>query len=279
VHRPNTPFGTRVEVKNVGGVRFLSKAIDYEAQRQIRLMESNGVVKRETRSFNAAKGVTEHLRTKEKETDYRFFPEPDLPPLVLTDSFITSIEHTLPEMPEAQKARLVGDYSISSHEASLLCQEHGAPEYFEALVAVAGNPQRCATWIVNDLYSILNTDACTMIPPPVTVACLAELFSLIDDNFISASKAREVLVEMVKYPHSSAKEIVEKLGFAQNNDLNWLQEQCRQLLDENPGYVQKYRAGAVHLHKHLMGLVMKKTKGKAPPELTNKILKDMLAQK
>jgi len=279
VHKPSTPFGTRVEVKNVSSVKFLAKAIDYEAKRQIGIIESGGTINRETRSFNAAKGATEHLRTKEEETDYRFFPEPDLPPLVLEDSFVEYIRSTIPEMPEVQHARLVRDYSITAYESSLLCQEPGAPEYFEALVKIAGNPQRCAAWIVNDLYSVLNTEGLSMVPPPVEITRFAELFSLIDSNFVSGSKAKVVLAEMVKKQQKTAKEIIEALGFTLNTNLDWLNKECAQVLSENPEYVKQYHSGSTQLYKHFMGLFMKKTKGKAPPEIAGVILKNMLDSK
>jgi len=275
VRRPGEPFGTRCEIKNVNSIRFVQAAIEYEARRQIEVLESGGTISQETRLWDTAKGITRSMRSKEEAHDYRYFPDPDLLPLDLDPAWIDEIKATLPELPDDKKQRLIADYQLSPYDASVLVAEKARADFYEA-VAQGRDPKLAANWVTGDLFGLLNKRGVDIDQSPVSAAALGGLIDLIADNTISGRIAKEVFEAMVDSGQSAA-EIVEQKGLRQVTDTGAIEASIAEVLAANADKVAEYRSGKDKLFGFFVGQTMKKTGGKANPALVNEILKRLLA--
>jgi aspartyl-tRNA(Asn)/glutamyl-tRNA(Gln) amidotransferase subunit B len=275
VRRPGGPLGTRCEIKNVNSVRFLMLAIEYEAQRQIALVEDGGAVQQETRLFDSGRGITRPMRSKEQAHDYRYFPDPDLLPLVLEPEWVERLRAGLPELPDAKKARFIADYKLGPAEASLLVAEQANADYFET-VARGRDAKLAANWVVGDLFAVLNKRGVTVDEAPVSADALGALIDLIRDGTISGRLAKDVFAAMVE-TGKSAPELVEERGLRQVTDSAAIEEAVDAVLAREGDKVAEYRAGKDKLFGFFVGQVMKATQGKANPALVNALLRRRLA--
>jgi aspartyl-tRNA(Asn)/glutamyl-tRNA(Gln) amidotransferase subunit B len=275
VRRPGAVLGTRTEVKNLNSMRFVGRAIEYEAKRQIELIEAGGMVEQETRLFDANKGETRAMRTKEEAHDYRYFPDPDLLPLELEDAFIEKIRAELPELPDAKKARFVADYGLSSYDAEVLVAERASAEYFET-AAQGRDPKLVANWVITELFGALNRMGRDIALSPITPERLGELLDLIQAGTISGRIAKDVFADMLESGDAPA-EIVEKKGLQQISDTGALEKVIDQLIAANPGQVNSYKKNPKALG-WFVGQVMRATQGQANPQLVNQVLRQKLGE-
>ncbi len=276
VRRPGQPLGVRTEIKNVNSFRFVKQALEYEAARQIEILENGGEVVQETRLFDPKRGETRAMRTKEEAHDYRYFPEPDLPPLVLDEQFVDAVRAGLPELPWQMRARFAREYGLSAYDAQLLTQSRELAAWYEALVAAhPADPKRCANWLANELLGRLHEQGLDITQAPITPAMLGKLLDRIADGTISGKIAKDVLDEMLA-SGEEADAIIEKKGLKQITDPAAIDAVIREVLEENPEQLAQYRAGKEKLFGYFVGQVMKKTKGKANPKLVNERLKALL---
>jgi len=268
-------FGTKAEVKNVNSFRYVGKAIDYEIARQIDLIEGGGRVVQETRLWDSAAGRTNSMRSKEEAHDYRYFPEPDLPPLVVDEARIARVRSTMPELPAARRRRFVEQYAIPEYDAGVLTESAGLADYFEAVAAAAGNPKGASNWVMGELLRVMNERGHDPRTQPLQAERLAGLIKLIDNGTISSSIGKDVFAKMYESARS-ADEIVAGEGLAQIGDESALLEIIRGMIAANPDAVAQYRAGKMQAFGFLVGQVMKASKGKANPKLANDLLKKEL---
>jgi len=275
VRKAGEPFRTRAEIKNVNSIRFIHQAIEYEARRQIDLYEEGGQVVQETRLFDAHKGETRSMRSKEMAHDYRYFPDPDLLPLILSDEEIAAIKSTLPELPDEKKERFIQDYHLSPYDAGVLVAEQSSAHFFET-VAKGRDPKLASNWVTGEFFGALNRLGRTVEDPPVSAADLGALVDLIADNTLSGRLAKEVFELMVETGKTPA-EIVEERGLRQVTDSGEIDGAIAQVLAANPDKVADYRAGKDKLFGFFVGQVMKATGGKANPAMVNDSLKKQLA--
>jgi len=274
VRKAGEEFGTRTETKNVNSVRFVMQVIEYEANRQVDVLESGGSVDQETRLFDVATGTTRTMRSKEDAHDYRYFPDPDLLPLVLEDGLIESIKETLPELPDEKKHRFMGDYGLSLYDSSVLIAEKSRAEYFET-VANDNDAKLAANWVINELLGALNKDDRHLNDSPISAEQLGGLIALISDNTISGKIAKEVFADMYETGKNAA-DIVEEKGLKQVTDTGAIEAIIDKVIDANPDNVEKYRGGKDKLFGFFVGQVMKETQGKANPAIVNELLKKKL---
>jgi aspartyl-tRNA(Asn)/glutamyl-tRNA(Gln) amidotransferase subunit B len=275
VRRPGDPLGTRCEIKNVNSIRFVQQAIEYEARRQVELIEEGGEVRQETRLFDANRGVTRSMRSKEHAHDYRYFPDPDLLPLEFDDAYVEAIRATMPELPDAKKARLIAQHGLSAYDAGVLVAERETADFYEA-VAKGRDPKLAANWVISELFGQLNRTGRTIADSPVSAAALGGLIDLIADGTISGRIAKDVFTEMVDSGRSAAA-IVESRGLRQVSDSGAIDQAIDQVLAANADKVAEYKAGKEKLFGFFVGQVMKATGGKANPALLNQRLKAKLA--
>ena len=268
-------FGTRCEIKNVNSVRFVMQAIEYEARRQVDLVEDGGTVVQETRLFDSGKGVTRSMRSKEHAHDYRYFPDPDLLPLVLEKSWVDGLKANLPELPDAKKDRFIGNYKLSPYDASVLVAEKESAEYFEAVTKGRKDPKLAANWVMSELFAVLNRKNLDITQSPVKASALSGLIALIEDNTISGRIAKDVFAEMVESGKDAAT-IVEEKGLKQVTDTGAIEKAVDDVLAANADKVEQIKGGNVKVVGWLVGQVMKGTGGKANPGMVNEILKKKL---
>jgi aspartyl-tRNA(Asn)/glutamyl-tRNA(Gln) amidotransferase subunit B len=268
-------LGTRCEIKNMNSVRFVQQAIEYEARRQIEVLESGGKIKQETRLWDTVKGVTRAMRSKEEAHDYRYFPDPDLLPLKLDPEQVAKIKATLPELPDEKKARFIGDYGLKSYDAMVLVAEKANADYFEQ-VAKGRDGKMAANWVTVELFGALNRLGKNVEESPVSAQALGGLLDLISDNTISGRIAKDVFAAMVE-TGKQATTIVEEKGLRQVTDTGAIETAIQQILDANADKVAEYRSGKDKLFGFFVGQVMKATGGKANPAMLNEILKKKLA--
>jgi aspartyl-tRNA(Asn)/glutamyl-tRNA(Gln) amidotransferase subunit B len=274
-------LGVRTEIKNVNSFRFIQKALEYEIKRQIEVVKSGGEVVQETRLFDSHKGITKTMRTKEEAEDYRYFPEPDLPPLIIDQDWLDSIRENLPELPDQVKERFVSQYRLTPYDASILVRDRALADFFEeAAKSYDGEPKRIANLIISDLLGALNEAKQDVETTPVKPSQVAQLLKLVDDGVISIRVAKEeVLPEMVK-SGKEPKAIVEEKGLVQISDESALKEVIRKVLANNEKAVKQYKEGNEKQKKKavkfLIGQVMKETKGKANPKLLNELIPQVL---
>jgi aspartyl-tRNA(Asn)/glutamyl-tRNA(Gln) amidotransferase subunit B len=293
VRRPGAPLGIRCEVKNLNSMRFVGRAIEYEARRQIELLEAGGRVEQETRLFDSEKGETRSMRTKEEAHDYRYFPDPDLLPLELDEAFIEGIGRTLPELPDAKRARFMAVYGLSAYDAEVLVAEKASADYFEAALgrlgeseaqeaqpspgATAGaarDPKLVANWLLTELFGALNRAGRDLARSPITPEKLGRLVDLIQSGTISGRIAKDIFAEMFETGADPAA-IVEAKGLKQISDAGAIEGIAEQIIAANPDQVEKLKSNP-KVFGWFVGQVMKATQGQANPQLVNQVLKKKL---
>ena len=274
VRRPGAELGTRCEVKNVNSIRFVQQAIEYEARRQVELIEGGGVVRQETRLFDAKRVITREMRTKEEAHDYRYFPDPDLLPLELDPAWVEDIRKSLPELPDAKKARLVAEHGVTPYDASVLVADAANAAFFEA-VAKGRDGKLAANWVISELFGRLNKAGKDVTDSPVSAAALGGLIDLVADQTISGRTAKDVFDEMFETGKPAA-EIVTAKGLTQITDRGAIEAAVAKVIADNPGQVDKYKAGKQGVVGWLVGQVMKATGGKANPKMVNELLRKEL---
>ena len=275
--RGQKEFGTRAELKNINSFRFVEKAIQYEAARQIELIQSGGKVVQETRLYDSEKNETRSMRSKEEANDYRYFPDPDLLPLVIEPSFIESVRTTLPELPDAKAARFAADYGLSAYDAGVLASSRELAAYFESTVAKVGaaHAKLAANWIMGDFSAFLNRDGLEIEAAPVDPAALAGLLGRIADNTISGKIAKDVF-EIMWSERSGADAVIAARGLQQITDTGAIEKAIDECMAANPKQLADYRGGKDKLFGFFVGQVMKATAGKANPAQLNDLLKKKL---
>jgi len=279
VRRKGDPkFGTRAEIKNLNSFRFVERAIEFEIERQIDLIESGGKVVQETRLYDPDQGETRSMRGKEEANDYRYFPDPDLLPLVLDDEFIAAARASLPELPDGKKQRFVEQYGLSSYDAGVLTASRELGDYYEATVAaLGGEPKLCANWVMGDLAAFLNKDNRDIGQSPVSAVQLAGLLRRIQDQTISGKIAKEVFEALwAGEGDADADAIIEKRGLKQITDTSAIEKVIDDVIAANPEQLAQYRAGKDKLFGFFVGQVMKLSKGKANPQQVNELLAEKL---
>ncbi|XP_034543318.1 glutamyl-tRNA(Gln) amidotransferase subunit B, mitochondrial [Notolabrus celidotus] len=289
VHKPGEPLGIRAEVKNINSVRFLAKAIDYEIQRQIDVLLRGGTVQNETRAYDSKSGETIPMRDKEGLQDYRFMPEPNLPPLIVYEDkaslpagvdasqavVMHKIREGLPELPSVKRDRLVQTYGILPEHSFTLVNEDGLVEYFEAVLkATKREPRKVIGWVTNELLGHLKQQDMNVSQSPISPSALAELLELQETGHISSSAAKQVFQEMWISPRKTASEIIQEKELGLVSDTSHLQRICQRVVDSHPEEVQAIRNGNKKVLNKLMGLVQKETKGRADPVLVRKMLQE-----
>ncbi|MFN3233656.1 MAG: Asp-tRNA(Asn)/Glu-tRNA(Gln) amidotransferase subunit GatB [Alphaproteobacteria bacterium] len=275
VRKPGDPLGTRCEIKNVNSIRFVQQCIEYEARRQIEVIEDGGVIEQQTRLYDVAKGVTRSMRSKEEAHDYRYFPDPDLLPLEFTADWVEEIKATLPELPDAKKNRLMVDFGLSVYDAGIMVAEPETAAYFET-AAKGRDAKQVANWIITNLFAALNDQGKSITESPVSADQLGQLVDLIADDTISGRIAKDVFEVMVETGEDPAR-IVEEKGLKQITDTGAIEAAVDQVIADNPDQVAQYAGGEnPKVIGWFVGQVMKATQGKANPGQVNKLLKDKL---
>jgi aspartyl-tRNA(Asn)/glutamyl-tRNA(Gln) amidotransferase subunit B len=271
-------LGTRTELKNINSFRFVERALQYEIERQTEILEAGGEVIQETRLFDPNKNETRSMRTKEEATDYRYFPDPDLLPLVIDNGFIEEVKATLPELPDAKRKRFMTEYRLSSYDASILTVSRELADYFEAVVqAVGGEPKLCANWVMGELAGALNKEGKGIESSPVSPQQLSGLIKRIADKTISGKIAKTVF-EAMYTQQGSADDIIERAGLKQVTDTASIENLIDEVLVANPHQLEQYQAGKEKLFGFFVGQVMKISKGKANPQQLNELLKKKLSK-
>ncbi len=278
VRRPGEPLGTRCEIKNVNSIRFIGQAIDTEARRQIEIIEDGGVIDQETRLFDPDRGETRSMRSKEEAHDYRYFPDPDLLPLELTQDYVDGLRHELPELPDDKKARFMRDYGLTAYDADVLVAERESAEYFETVVKTPDgktrDPKGTANWIINELFGRLNREGKDITASPVEAAQLGAILDLIAQGTISGKIAKD-LFEIVWAEGGDPHAIVETRGMKQVTDTGAIEKVVGEIIAANPDKVTQAKANP-KLLGWFVGQVMKASGGKANPQAVNDLLKAKL---
>ena len=274
VRKPGDPLGTRCEIKNVNSVRFIQQAIDYEARRQVDILEEGGQIDQETRLFDSDRGVTRPMRSKEEAHDYRYFPDPDLLPLELSEDFIEAIRAALPELPDQKKTRFVDALGLSDYDAGVLVAEKEVANYFE-MVAAGRDAKTAVNWVTGDLFGKLNDTGRDIADSPVSPTDLGRLIDLISDGTLSGRLAKEVFEAMFESGRPPA-EIVEERGLKQVSDSGEIEALIDTIIAGNADKVAEYKSGKDKLFGFFVGQVMKASQGKANPKVVNDILHEKL---
>jgi aspartyl-tRNA(Asn)/glutamyl-tRNA(Gln) amidotransferase subunit B len=277
VRRPGDPLGTRCEIKNVNSIRFIGQAIDYEARRQIEILEDGGSIEQETRLFDPARGETRSMRTKEEAHDYRYFPDPDLLPLELTQQFIDGLTAGLPELPDEKKRRFVAEYGLSGYDADVLVAERESEEFFEAIVRRpqdGRDPKIAANWIINELFGRLNREGAEIAASPVSAEQLGGILDLIAEETISGKIAKDVF-EIIWSEGGNPREIVETRGLKQVTDIGAIERAVDEIIADNPDKAEQAKTKPAVIG-WFVGQVMKSSGGKANPQTVNALLKKKL---
>jgi aspartyl-tRNA(Asn)/glutamyl-tRNA(Gln) amidotransferase subunit B len=272
----SSTFGTRAEIKNVNSFKFVKQAIEYEISRQIELIEEGGTVVQETRLFDPNKGLTRSMRSKEEAHDYRYFPDPDLVPVVIGNDWIAQVQADLPELPEAKYSRFLSEYGLPEYDAEVLTSSRPLADYFEQCAKAASNAKAAANWVMGELTRTLNDTGTAIERCPVSPAMLAGLIKLIEDGIISVTIAKKVFEELWKHG-GDATTIVDQQGLTQVSDTGAIEAAIDQIMAANRGQVEEYRGGKDKVFGFFVGQVMKVMKGKANPAVVNDLLKQKLA--
>ncbi|WP_417828750.1 Asp-tRNA(Asn)/Glu-tRNA(Gln) amidotransferase subunit GatB [Thalassospira sp.] len=274
VRRPGEGFGTRCEIKNVNSIRFVMQAIEIEAKRQIEVIEGGGEIQQETRLYDQRLGETRSMRSKEMAHDYRYFPDPDLLPLVFDDAFISEIEKELPELPDEKKARFMRENGLSAYDAGVLVAEKEKADYYE-IVAKGRDGKLAANWVITNLFGALNKAEVGIADSPVTAENLGKLIDLISNDTISGRIAKDVFEIMIETGDDPEK-IVEEKGLKQITDTGAIEAAIDEVIAANPDKVEEIRGGKDKMLGWFVGQVMKSTGGKANPGMVNKLLRDKI---
>ncbi|HXX53753.1 MAG TPA: Asp-tRNA(Asn)/Glu-tRNA(Gln) amidotransferase subunit GatB [Thermodesulfovibrionales bacterium] len=269
-------FGIRTEVKNINSFKFVEKALEYEIKRQIRLLKEGGRVIQETRLWDSSRGMTESMRGKEEAHDYRYFPEPDLVPVMPTDIWVNEIRESLPELPDKKRDRFIFEYGLPEYDADLLSADRAMAEWFEKAVKAGGQPKTVFNWMTGELSRLLNEENGSIETCPLTPSQLAEMIGLIDNGTISGKIAKTVFEEMYRSGKNPV-EIIEDKGLVQVNDSAAIEKVVDEIMMGHSKEIERFRAGDEKLISFFVGQVMKSTKGKANPQMVNEILKKKLA--
>jgi len=273
VRKPGAKLGTRCEIKNVNSIRFIGQAIEHEARRQIEIIEDGGTIEQETRLFDAGRGETRSMRSKEEAHDYRYFPDPDLLPLEVTEKYVAELKSQLPELPDGKKARFMRDFSLSAYDAGVLVAERETAEYFES-VAKGRDAKTAANWVINELFGRLNKEAKDVAHSPVSADQLGSLVGLIADGTISGKIAKD-LFEIVWTEGGDPREIVTARGMTQVTDLGAIEKIVDEVIAKNPDKVADAKTNPKAIG-WFVGQIMKSSGGKASPQAVNDLLKKKL---
>ena len=268
----DTRLGTKTEVKNVNSFRYLEKAIQYEIGRHIDVIDHGGTIVQETRLFDAAQGKTYSMRSKEEAHDYRYFPDPDLPALVIDAERRSRIASSLPELPEARRRRFIAEYALPEYDAALLTQTRGLADYFEQTARESGNAKAASNWVMGEVLRNMKERAIDIAAVPITPAALAGLIAIVEKGTISSTVAKEVFAKMYDTRRSAA-DIVAADGLAQISDTSSLEPIVRRVVDANPDIIAEIKAGKDRKFQFLVGQVMKETRGKGDPKLITDLMK------
>ena len=271
----DTRLGTRTEIKNVNSFRFVEKAINYEVARQQEILEDGGTIVQETRLYDSDRDETRSMRSKEVANDYRYFPEPDLLPVVIDDAYIEAVRSELPELPDHKRARFVSQYELSEYDAAVLAASREMADFFEQVVTVCGDAKLSANWVMGDLQAVLNKGNLEIGDSPVSARRLGTLIARIMDNTISGKIAKQVFEAMLD-DEAQVDAIIESRGLRQVTDSGALESLVDEVLAANPEQVQQYRDGKQQVFAYLVGQAMKLSKGKANPAQINSLLKEKL---
>ena len=273
--RGQKEFGTRTETKNLNSFKAIHNSIEFEIKRQIEEVENGGKIYQETRRWDDAKGIGYAMRTKEDAHDYRYFPEPDLAPIILSDEYIQNLNDNLPEMPHIKKERYMKDFDLPEYDADILTSSIKTAKFFEEANDICNNPKAVSNWIMGDFTRMLNEKEIEIDESKVTSQNLAELITLIDKGTISSKIAKQVFEDMFE-TGENAKDIVEKKGLVQMSDEGAIKEIVQKVVDANPQSIADYKAGKDRAIGFLVGQIMKETKGKANPQIVNKLLLEII---
>jgi aspartyl-tRNA(Asn)/glutamyl-tRNA(Gln) amidotransferase subunit B len=277
VRRPGAAYGTRTEIKNINSFRFIEKAIDYEVRRQIEVIEDGGKITQETRLYDADRDETRSMRSKEDAHDYRYFPDPDLPPLVIAAELIARVKASMPELPGAMAKRFMASYGLAEYDATVVTGSKGFASYFEACAkALPGNEKLAANWLMGDVSQFLNREQLTVEHFPVSSAQLAALIARIVDGTISNKIAKDVFAGMCA-GEGEADAIIDKRGLKQISDSGAIDKLIADVLTANPALVAEYKGGKTKAFNALVGQIMKASQGKANPAQVNELLAKSLA--
>jgi len=274
--RGSEKFGTRAELKNINSFKFVERAIAYEARRQEALILDGGKVKQETRLFDPDEGVSRPMRSKEEAHDYRYFPEPDLLPLEVSNAWIDEIRRTLPELPVARRERFLKDYGHSQEEASTLTADRALADYFEAVAKKSGDPRSATNWIKNELLRELNAQGKSIEQSPISAEALCGLLELLSKGTISGKIAKDVFAEMYA-TGKAAQAIVQEKNLVQIADTGAIRSLCEEVVAANPKQAGEFKAGKQAVLGFLVGQVMKRSQGKANPQMVNDLLREILS--
>lgn len=275
VRKPGAEYGTRCEIKNLNSMRFLQKAIEYEANRQVEIIEAGGTIDQETRLFDTTTGETRTMRSKEDAHDYRYFPDPDLLPLEFTQAFVDGIRASLPELPDQKKQRYMDDYGLSPYDAFVLVGDKITAAYYDAMLEGVRDPKLSANWLTVELFGWLNKNDKSIEDSPISALQLGALVGLIQDNTISGKIAKQVFEIMTETGKDPAA-IVEEQGLRQVTDTGAIEAIVDQVLADNPDKVAEYKSGKDKLFGFFVGQIMKLSQGKANPQMVNDLLKAKL---
>ena len=267
-------FGTRCEIKNVNSIRFMQLAIEYEARRQVKLLESDKKVNQETRLFDVKKNATRSMRSKEEAHDYRYFPDPDLLPLKLEQSLVDKLKKELPELPDEKKERFIKEHNLSPYEANILVSEKEISDYYEEVIKKC-DKKLATNWITVELFALLNKKNLSISQSPVSARNLSKLIKMITSGKISGKIAKDVFVKM-QVDDKDAEQIVEKEGLIQQSDPKELEKIITKVISNNKDKVEQYKSGKEKLFGFFVGQIMKASEGKANPQLVNEILRNKL---
>lgn len=278
VRKPGEPFGTRCEIKNVNSIRFMGQAIDYEARRQIGIIEDGGTIDQETRLYDPNKGETRSMRSKEEAHDYRYFPDPDLLPLEFTAAYVDDLKSKLPELPDAKRARFMADFGLTPYDASVLVAERESADFYEAVLAKLADKARdgklAANWVINELFGRLNKEGQDISSSPVSAVQMSAIIDLIGEGTISGKIAKD-LFEIVWTKGGDPRALVDSLGMKQVTDLGAIEKVVDDIIAANPDKVEQARAKP-QLMGWFVGQIMKSTGGKVNPQAVNDLLKAKL---
>ncbi len=270
-----TAFGTRAELKNMNSFRNVQRALEYEIKRQQSILENGQKIIQETRLWDDAQGVTQSMRGKEEAHDYRYFPDPDLVPIVIDNEWIEAVKKSLPELPLEKRERFVRDYQIPPYDAGVLTSSRALADYFEEVARLSGKPKIASNWVMGDVLRFLNEDKRDIKECPILPRSLAEMILIIEAGTISGKMAKDIIVEMYR-TGKPPKTIIEEKGMVQITDEAALEKTIAGVIAANPTQIEQYRAGKEKLFGYFVGQVMKATEGKANPQLINELLKKML---
>ena len=275
VRRKGDPLGTRSEVKNVNSFRYLARAIEFEIERQIALLESGGTVVQETRLFDPGAGETRAMRSKEEAHDYRYFPEPDIPPLVISRETVERVGSRLPEMPGPRAMRFRREHALNVEDSETLVATRDLADYFERTISAGASSRAAANWVKNEVLGLCNQLKVALAAFRVTAEMLGEMIAMVDAGEISGKAAKEVFEEMAE-TGVAPREIVSRRGLAQLSDRDAIREIVQRVIDASATQVEQYRSGKSGIFGYLVGRVMKESQGRANPEIANEILRGIL---